>query len=374
LVIMKLGLVVNPIAGMGGRVGLKGTDNVLSEAVAMGAEPVAPKRAVEFLQKLRIAKANLKVDILTCPSVMGEDDAKIAKYPVQLLSMSVRKKTSAEETKKAIRLIADARVDLIVFVGGDGTARDVRDALEKTPIPVLGIPSGVKMYSGIFATNPADAVDVVIAFVENRAELTDFEIMDADETLIRRDQFAVKLYGLMKGPFVPNYMQGSKELSSDTSDEKENQNAIAKFIIEQLPKNPTLILGPGTTIETFAEHLGFEKTLLGVDVYSNDGVILDVSAEKILENVKDWTNTWIVLSPIGRQGILLGRGNQQISPEIIKRVGKEHIIVAATKTKLRDIDSHVLRVDTGDMETDEMLAGYVKVYTDYKEWRLVQVQ
>jgi predicted polyphosphate/ATP-dependent NAD kinase len=138
--------------------------------------------------------------------------------------------------------------------------------------------------------------------------------------------------------------------------------------------NATYILGPGTTVESLAERLGVKKTVLGVDVYSKGKVMLDLNEKQILENVKDWVNVWIVLSPIGRQGILLGRGNQQLSAEIIKRVGKEKVIVAATKTKLRDIEGSVLRVDTGSPETDEMLRGYIRVFTDYREWRLVQVQ
>lgn len=372
---MKLGLIVNPIAGMGGKVGLKGTDNVLPEAVARGAEPIAPRRAVEFLQKLKLETDNATIDILTCPNIMGENEAKIVGFPAIILPMRINKETTAEDTKIAVRLMVKAKTDLIVFVGGDGTAIDIFDALGKPdPVPVLGVPSGVKMYSGIFAVNPADAVDVVIAFAEKRAEITEFEIMDSDETAIRHDVFAVKLHGLLKGPFIPQHMQGSKEVSPDTVDEKDNQTAIARFIVEQMRPDATYILGPGTTIERFAERLGVKKTLLGVDIYSKGKVILDVDEKQILEKVKDWDNTWIVLSPIGRQGILLGHGNQQISPEIIRRVGKERMIVAATRTKLRDIEGSILRVDTGDIETDKMLRGYMKVFTDYREWLLVQVQ
>jgi len=372
---MKLGLIVNPIAGMGGKVGLKGTDNVLPEAVARGAEPVASRRAVEFLQKLNFETDRATIDVLTCPNIMGENEAKTAKFPAIILPMKVDKETTAEDTKIAVRLMVKANTDLIVFVGGDGTAIDILNALGKSdPIPVLGVPSGVKMYSGIFAVNPADAVDVAVAFAEKRAEITEFEIMDSDETAIRSDVFAVRLHGLMKGPLIPQHMQGSKELSLDTLDEKDNQNAIAKFIVEQMLPNATYILGPGTTVERLAEQLGVKKTLLGVDIYSRDKVVLDANEKQIIENVEDWNNAWIVVSPIGHQGILLGRGNQQISANIIKRVGKERIIVAATKTKLRDIEGNILRVDTGDMETDKMLRGYIRVFTDYREWLLVQVQ
>jgi predicted polyphosphate/ATP-dependent NAD kinase len=230
------------------------------------------------------------------------------------------------------------------------------------------------MYSGIFAVNPSDAVDVVLAFVENQAEMTEFEIMDANEEAIRSDTFVVKLYGFLKGPFVPMRLQGSKQISPETVDEKENQTAIARFIVEETQPEATYILGPGTTVKRIAELLGAEKTVLGVDIYKKGKVIVDVDERRILEEIEDWQNTWIILSPIGHQGNLLGRGNQQISPEIIKRVGKQHIIVAATKSKLQSIDGNVLRVDTGDAEVDNMLKGYIKVVTDYREWRLMQVQ
>jgi predicted polyphosphate/ATP-dependent NAD kinase len=289
--------------------------------------------------------------------------------------MKIGEKTSAEDTKKAVRLLATAKVDLIVFVGGDGTAKDIYDAMQSlNPIPVLGVPSGVKMYSGIFAVSPEDAVEVVFAFARKQAETAEFEIMDADENAIRSDAFVVKLYGFLKGPFVPMRIQGSKQVSPETADEKENQTAIARFIIEEMRPNATYILGPGTTVKRLAELLGVEKTVLGVDIYKGGKVVLDVDEKKILEEVKDWQNTWIVLSPIGRQGILLGRGNQQISPEIIKRVGKQRIIVAATKNKLQSIEGGVLRVDTGDAEVDKMLMGYIRVVTDYREWRLMPVQ
>ncbi|MEM3011054.1 MAG: ATP-NAD kinase family protein, partial [Candidatus Bathyarchaeia archaeon] len=357
---LKLGFIVNPIAGMGGRVGLKGTDGVSEAAEKMGAEPVAPLRAVEFLRKLKELELNSKIQIYTCPGIMGEVEAKTAKVKVEVLPMQVKAKTTAEDTKLAVRLLAALSVELIVFVGGDGTARDILDALRGLKeIPVLGVPSGVKMYSGIFAVNPADAADVVSAFIQKTAQMADFEIMDADEAAIRNDRFAVKLYGFLKGPFVPMLIQGSKQISPETVDEHENQMAAAKFVVEGMSPKGTYILGPGTTVKCVADLLGVEKTVLGVDIYRNGSVVKDVNEKRIFEEVKDWENVWIVVSPIGRQGMLFGRGNQQISPEVIKHVGRNKIIVLATKSKLRDIEGGVLRVDTGDAEADNLLRGYI---------------
>jgi predicted polyphosphate/ATP-dependent NAD kinase len=372
---MKIGFIVNPIAGMGGKVGLKGTDDVVKKAIRRGAEPIAPKRATEFLQKLKDNMTGRSFEILTCPRIMGENEARTAGIPVKILDMRIQDETTAKDTRTAVKLLARAKVDLVVFVGGDGTAKDVFDALRSSDVPlVLGVPAGVKMYSGVFAVSPADAADVVLAFVEKQAETAEFEIMDADEDAIRSDAFAVKLYGFLKAPFVPMHIQGSKQISPETVDEKENQMAIARFIIEEMQPDATLILGPGTTVRRIAELLGMEKTLLGVDIYEKGTSILDVNEKKILEKIKDWRKTWIVLSPIGHQGILLGRGNQQISPEIVKLVGKERIIVAATKSKLQSIEGKVLRVDTGSSEVDNMLRGYIRVVTDYREWRLVQIK
>jgi predicted polyphosphate/ATP-dependent NAD kinase len=373
---MKLGFIVNPIAGMGGKVGLKGTDGVLEEAIAKGAEPIAPKRAVEFLEKLKGNMEGKLIEVFVCPGIMGEKEAKSAGFSVRVLPIKVGKVTSAEDTKNAVRLLVAERVDLIVFVGGDGTAKDVFDMMQVCGdcVPVLGVPSGVKMYSGVFAVSISDAVDVVLAFAEGQVEMAEFEVMDADEKAVRNDVFSVKLHGFLKGPFIPMRIQGSKQVSPETVDEKESQIAIAKFVVEEMKAGATYVFGPGTTVKRIAELLGVEKTVLGVDIYRDGKVVLDVDEKRILNVVEDWRNTWIVLSPIGRQGILLGRGNQQISPEIINRVGKERIIVVATKSKLQSIEGGVLRVDTGDVEVDGMLRGYVKVVTDYKEWRLVQVQ
>lgn len=370
-----MGLIVNPIAGMGGKVGLKGTDKILKEALARGAEPLSPSRATEFLRKLHTNKADTPIEILTCPGIMGEDEAEKTGWPVEILPMKVAAVTSADDTKTAAKLLTAAKVDLIVFVGGDGTARDILDALDGfDEMPVLGVPSGVKMYSGIFAVNPSDAAEVVLAYAQKRADTAEFEIMDVDENAIRNDVFSVKLHGYLKAPLLPAHIQGSKQVSPETDDEKDNQAAIAKFIVEEIPKTATLILGPGTTVKRFAGLLGVKKTVLGIDIYTNGKVTLDANEKTILKKVKDWQNTWIILSPIGHQGILLGRGNQQISPKILRKVGKQRIIVAATKNKLRNIDGSLLRVDTGDVELDAMLRGYIRVVTDYKEWRLMPVR
>jgi predicted polyphosphate/ATP-dependent NAD kinase len=371
---MQIGFVVNPIAGLGGKVGLKGTDGVAKEALARGAEPLAPERAAEFLREFREQLGETKVELLTCPALMGAEEAEASGLCTQVLHMSVGAETTAKDTQAAVKLLAEAEVDLIVFVGGDGTARDILDALKTNgAIPVLGVPAGVKMYSGIFAINPTLAADAAVAFVEGRAEVADFEIMDADEAAIRNDVFDVKLYGCMRGVAIPAWIQGSKEVSPTTIGEQDSQAAIARYVVEELPKDATLILGPGTTVERIADELGVKKTVLGVDVYRNGRVTLDADEKTLLEAISDWRQTWIILSPIGHQGILLGRGNQQISGNIVRHVGKKHIVVVATLGKLQGMGGTALRVDTGDAEADAMLKGTIMVVTGYKEGVTVPV-
>ncbi len=371
---MKIGFLVNPIAGMGGRVGLKGTNHVSKEAVALGAKPVAPARATDFLKRLEELELTNQIDLITCPGTMGHNEVSKARLKARVLSMPHKKETTAHDTKSAVKLMAQQKVDIIVFVGGDGTARDILNALRGADqVPVLGVPSGVKMYSGVFAASPRDAADVVGDFLEGSTQIMDFEVMDVDEGAIRQDRFRVSLYGFLRGPFVPMRLLGSKQISAETVDEHENQIAVARFIVEEMKPESTYIFGPGTTTKCIADLLGVEKSLLGVDLYQYKRIAKDVNEKEILRRIKDWNNTFVVLSPIGRQGMLLGRGNQQISPEIIRRIAKDHIIVAATKSKIQGIEGGVLRVDTGDQEVDRVLKGYIKVATDYREWRLMEI-
>ncbi len=374
-----IGLLVNPIAGMGGRVGLKGTDGVYAEALRRGAVPVAPGRAREFLDALREYMTVIKseVDIITCPGPMGEAVFDGLQLRHKTVDVKISQVTDANDTRICVKALYDAGVRTLVFVGGDGTARDILDAVKEYDLQdlmVIGVPSGVKMYSGIFVISPRDAAAVVQLVAEGRATPTEFEVMDADEEAVREDRFIIRLYGYLTGPAVPARFQGSKQASPETVDEHEAQEAIAKYVIEKMRPGDTYILGPGTTVKNVADRLGIKKTTLGVDVYTEGRVYNDVNESQLLEIIKDFSRSWIVVSPIGHQGMLFGRGNQQISPSIIQRVGRDHILVLMTPSKLRSIEGGVLRVDTGDARVDEMLRGYMRVITDYAEIRLVKVE
>ncbi|MFW9920064.1 MAG: ATP-NAD kinase family protein [Candidatus Thorarchaeota archaeon] len=375
---MKLGILVNPIAGMGGRVGLKGTDGVVEQAIELGAEPIAPERAREFINSLHSMTAIVdRCEMYTCPSKMGADILSGTTHAFSTIQVPIGDSTTSEDTKRCIKELYAQGVRLLVFVGGDGTARDILDAVNEhalTELLVIGVPSGVKMYSGIFVVNPKDAAEVVRLVIEGTANPAEFEIMDADEAAFRQDRFIIRLYGYLKGPSVPARFQGAKQASPETVNEHEAQEAIAKYIIEEMTPDGLYILGPGTTVKTVADMLGVKKTTLGVDLYVNGEVLNDVNEKTLLSTVIDPTKTWVVVSPIGHQGILFGRGNQQISPRIIELVGKDNIRVICTPAKLRGIDGGTLKVDTGEENIDEMLRGYIRVITDYNEIRLVKVE
>ncbi len=377
---MKIGLLINPIAGMGGRVGLKGTDGVVEEAIRRGAEPIAPLRAQEFLEALGELKnfPNFpEFSLVACPESMGADCIQNPEMNCETVKLSISDMTTAEDTQQCALALYNAGVRLLVFVGGDGTARDILDVVTENNIDdllVIGVPSGVKMYSGIFVVNPKDAAEVIRLVLQGGTSSAEFEIMDADEEAFREDRFIIQLYGYLRGPSVPARFQGVKQASPETIDEGEAQEAIARFVIDDMIPDGVYILGPGTTVKTVADILNMKKTTLGVDIYTSEQVYNDVNEETLLQVATDPSKTWIIVSPIGHQGMLFGRGNQQISPKIIDLVGKEHITVISTPAKLQGIAEGTFKVDTGQPATDEMLRGYIRVITDYNEIRLIKVE
>ena len=377
----KIGLIVNPIAGMGGRVGLRGTDDLVEVAQEKGALPVAGDRAFRFLVTLKELGSEL-FEVWSVPGQMGETECTKAGILFKLINYHPSDPTTSEDTKISIQKLLQEEMDAIIFVGGDGTARDVMDTWknnksEKCETAFIGCPAGVKMYSAIFSTTPESAAEVLVTWVKGNAEIVELEIMDADEEAIRQDRFAVQLYGYLPGIFVPLQIQGGKQVSPSTADEQENQEAIGRTIKEEIAENSDFILGPGTTVRAVADVLmpNSRKTLLGVDVMTGDELIPDVNEQGILDLLDSGSlnNVKIVVSPIGHQGMLFGRGNQQVSPEIIKRIGRDNILVVATRGKLQSLENTPFRVDTGDAEVDALLEGYIRVLIDYREWRMWQI-
>jgi predicted polyphosphate/ATP-dependent NAD kinase len=359
----KLGLIVNPIAGMGGRVGLKGTDGVdtLDKARELGAVSTSPTRAVDALKRLIPLKD--VIDLMTYPHEMGEDEAREAGLNPIVIGSITSGATSSQDTMSAARELETLGVDLILFAGGDGTARDIYETINGR-VPALGIPAGVKIQSGVFAINPARAGDLAAKFLTGEdMKLRELEVMDIDEEAYREDRLSAKLYGYLKVPFQETVIQSSKEASGGS--EEITLEAIASEVVEEMDDEHLYIIGPGTTTRPIAQLIGVEKTLLGVDVVKGGKLVAsDVNEERLLELIEG-EKAKIIVTVIGGQGFVFGRGNQQISPRVIRRVGRENVIIVATPEKLAALKGRTLLVDTGDPEVDEMLSGYHKVVTGY---------
>ena len=368
----KLGVIVNPIAGLGGRVGLKGTDGeeIVRMARDLGAEPEAPKRAIEALGV--ISKIKDSIEILTYPNEMGEDECREAGLNPVVIGAIHNGTTTPQDTITAAQEMVAEGVDLLLFAGGDGTARNIYDAI-RHKVPALGIPAGVKIHSAVYAVTPRSAGHVAAMFLEggltkNRVA----EVMDIDEDAFRDGRVAAKLYGTLRVPEEKRYVQGAK--SGGIQSEKEALQGMAASVIESMADTDCyFIIGSGTTTRLIMVNLGLENTLLGVDVVREKRLVAkDVTEKELLALIKG-KDAKIVVTVIGGQGHIFGRGNQQISPSVIREAGQENIIVVASKEKLASLRGKPLLVDTGDEALNEALSGYLKVTTGYQNYIMYKV-
>ena len=366
-----LGFLINPIAGMGGAVGLKGTDGpaIFQEALKKGAKPVAPIRAQEYLTALLAHSRTF--ELLTAPGVMGAGPVKSVGLAHQVIGR-IGRKTSAQDTARMSRLMKRRKVDLLVFCGGDGTARDILKSVGPS-LPVLGVPAGVKVYSSVFAISPRAAAETTLQFLNRTISTKPGEVLDIDEKEYRKNRLQVKLLGTLPTPDAGPLIQNPKEPSR--SSEAVEMEEIADDFKEQSKPDLVYVLGPGTTTDKVAARLGLKKTLLGVDVVKGDGTVLgrDVDESALLRLIKP-SKTRIVVSPIGGTGFLFGRGNQQISPRVLGQVGPKNVIIVAARTKVEALQPRRLLVDTGDEKLDQALRGYRRVLTGYREEMLVKVE
>lgn len=361
---------MNPIAGMGGAVGLKGTDGLSREAAARGARPLAPERARACLRLL--LPRGREMQILTASGEMGE--RVLRECGLECTAVYDAPETSvAEDTKGACRAILRQGAVLILFCGGDGTARDVTSVVgDRTA--VLGIPAGVKMHSGVFAVSPEAAAELALGFLRGELKATETEIVDVDEELYRKGELQTKLYAAAKTPYKPVLVQERKRIYTSISEEV-FKDQIAAFAKEFMRDGSAYILGAGTTIARIAGNLGIEKTLLGVDVVQNGSLILkDASEKDLLELLDKEKSVKIIVSPIGAQGFILGRGSQQISAEVLRRAGVDNLIIVSTPHKLAELP-HLL-IYTGDPLLDKLLCGSGKrrVVTGYRMAQLKAVR
>lgn len=367
----KLGLIINPLAGLGGSVALKGSDGVAQLALEKGAQPKSNLRTKIALSEISDVKD--RVTLLTCPGEMGENCAKDLGFDFELIDLPIAIETSAQDTKRAAEMIKDKGVDLLLFAGGDGTARDICSVVEDE-FPVLGVPAGVKIHSGVYGITPKASGEVLRMLINGElVDLKNQDVRDIDEEAFRNNQVSAKLFGEMLVPEAGQFVQSVKQGGMEQEDLVLED--MAAFLADEAQDDVLYLVGSGKTTQFYMDYIHADNTLLGVDaVFNNDVVANDLTEQKILELIGQYKQVKIIVSVIGGQGHVFGRGNQQLSAEVIKKVGRENLMILCTKTKLKQLDGRPLIVDTSDVELDQHLAGHIEIYTGYNDRVLYPIQ
>ena len=375
---MKVGFVVNPLAGIGGSVALKGSDgkDIVQQALTRGAHPQAEARATVAMQKIIAVD---KLLIFTAGNSMGENVLRALNLPCEVV-YKTDVQISAKDTKNVIRQFVKRRVDLIVFAGGDGTARDVLDILDSelnSSIPVIGIPAGVKIHSAVYAVTPSHAGELINLILDGEPMfLHEAKVMDLDEQAFREGKVKARCYGYLSVPVDDTRMQLIKQGGLNFHDIAVQE--IAADIVENMQQDVFYLMGSGSTTAEIMNQLNLQNTLLGIDIVRNQELIAsDVGEQEILRTIINHP-VEIVVSIIGGQGHVFGRGNQQISATVIRQVmeqtrGQENIIIIATNEKLRSLNKRPMIADTGDAGLDKRLAGLYSVVTGYQQKTLYRL-
>lgn len=366
----RLGLVINPYAGIGGAMALKGSDgpDIRQKALAAGAEKKANQRTEAALQVF--AQHKDIVQVITAAGEMGQQVAENLGFSTEVIYTPENAQTEAVDTENAVKCLAEYGVDLLLFAGGDGTARNVCSVIPES-LPALGIPAGVKIHSGVYAITPKAAGRVVEKLIVGElVSLDDAEVMDIDEVAFREGKVRARQYGAMRIPAELHYVQAVKNGGKES--EELVLADIAAHVIE-LMEDEFFIMGSGTTVAAIMEEMGLPNTLLGVDLVQHQELLAsDLNANSLLQQIKG-QSCKLVITLIGGQGHIFGRGNQQLSPEVIRAVGRENILIVATKTKLQALNGKPLIADTGDDALNAELAGLIPVITGYRDQVLYPV-
>ena len=366
----RIGILVNPDAGLGGKLGFKGSDGRAAEARAAGAKDRSGPRMRQALEQCQNRLTD--VEILTCSGSMGSNWVPME----HTIVFETPEQTFAETTREAVATLCEAGIELLLYAGGDGTTRDIIEALPDSELPVIGVPGGVKMHSGCFAASPNAAAEVLIAWLEGDLLLARTEVMDLDEDVYREGRWSVRMFGEALMPASPRWMQGAK-MRVEASEENEVLEALGDHIREVLVEDSErlVIWGSGGTLRTIAEGLGFKPTLLGIDATIGEKQIgTDLNEKSLLELISGHDGAYTLLvSPMGGQGFLLGRGNLQLSPEVLRAIGIDAVLGVVTPAKMLTVAQ--LRIDTGDIELDAQFQAkkYLKVLQGYRTTRLLRV-
>ena len=376
----RIGILVNPDAGLGGRLGYKGTDGRAAEARAAGAVDRSGPRMTDALSRFSELLSHLREapHLMSCSGRMGSDWIPAGISFEEMVRAPAE--STAEDTRRAVSELLDANIDLLFYAGGDGTTRDIVAALEqaeRTELPLVGVPTGVKMHSGCFAATPRAAAEVLAAWLAGDLMLASTEVMDLDEEAYREGEWKVRMYAEVQTPSSPRWMQGAK-MRVAAAEEEEVLEGLAAHVGELAQENPGMLIiwGSGGTLRAMSENLGMQTTLLGIDA-SRDGVLVgrDLAEDGLLKLLaeSESDSVLLLLSPMGGQGFLIGRGNLQLSPEVLSAVGVDNILGVATPGKLAILSE--LRIDSGDADLDADIRErrYLRVLQGYRTTRLIKV-
>jgi predicted polyphosphate/ATP-dependent NAD kinase len=375
---MRIGIVVNPDAGLGGRLGFKGSDGRAKEARDAGAVDRAGPRMQQCISKFKELLASSLNRMGVSPSIvawsgrMGGDWLDGFEFEQRKESP---KESTAQDTSNLVHDLLEAEVDVILYAGGDGTTRDIVNALDGSETPLIGVPGGVKMHSGCFATTPKASAEVLLAFLQGDLMVAITEVMDLDEETYQKGEWKVRMYGEAWTPSSPRFMQGAKE-QVERASESDTIEGLANHIGNLIDDNPELMViwGSGGTLRRMGEHLNVELTLLGIDIQHNGTIHSDLNEQQLLQHLVGYEGPrLLLLSPMGGQGFLIGRGNLQLSPDVLRAIGFESILGVATPSKLLGLSS--VRIDTGDPLLDEeyQQRRFVKLLQGYRTTRVIRI-
>ena len=375
---MRIGIIVNPDAGLGGRLGFKGSDGRAKEAREAGAVDRSGPRMQQCITKFRelqqssLNRIGVDPTFVAWTGRMGGDWLQGVDY--EPLQPSPTEST-AKDTTSLVHDLLSSNVDAILYAGGDGTTRDIVNALNGHETPLIGVPAGVKMHSGCFATTPNAAAEVLLAFLQGDLMVAITEVMDLDEETYQKGEWKVRMYGEAWTPSSPRFMQGAKE-QVERASEAETIEGLANHIGNLIEADPNLMIiwGSGGTLRRMGEHLDVDLTLLGIDIQHKGTIYADLNEKSLLQHLSDYDGPrLLLLSPMGGQGFLIGRGNLQLSPDVLRAIGLDSILGVATPSKLLGLSS--VRIDTGDVSLDEEFQQrrFVKLLQGYRTTRVIRV-
>lgn len=373
----KLGLIINPYAGLGGSVALKGSDGdeIRTQALALGAETRALARVERCLAMLQEFTADIHIYCFV--GDMGETSAKTSGFNYTLIGCAQTNPSNSQDTLAATQTLIKESVDIILFAGGDGTARNIADALEQAGAGqqvVLGVPSGVKMHSGVYAITPEAAGEILLCLLKKQlVNVQACDVRDIDEAAFREGKVKTRLYASLYAPLLPQFLQQVK--NSGAAQDELVKLDIANYLIDNLLDGVLYIVGPGSTTKIFLEQLGVAGSLLGVDVILNRELIAaDVSAQQLRALIQGHSaSVHLIITAIGGQGHIVGRGNQQLAPDILRTIPRQNIHIIATKEKILSLQKRPLLVDSNDPDLDKSFSGYQSVLVGYDEFILYPI-